>query len=415
MAVEKTVPGAGAAGGGGGRTVLVTGGAGYIGSHAVLQLLLAGFRAVVVDNLNNSSELAVRRVAALAGDHSRNLAFHKVDLRDKGALEKVFASTRFDAVVHFAGLKAVGESVQKPLLYYDNNVNGTVNLLEVMSAHGCKKLVFSSSAAVYGSPKNSPCTEEFPLTPNNPYGKTKLVVEDICHDIYRTDPEWKIILLRYFNPVGAHPSGYLGEDPCGIPNNLMPYVQQVAVGRRPALTILGNDYATRDGTGVRDYIHVVDLADGHIAALQKLFESSSIGCEAYNLGTGKGTSVLEIVKAFEKASGKKIPLIIGTRRPGDAEILFSSPAKAEKELNWKAKFGIEEMCRDQWNWASKNPHGYGLPDSTKQNGHHSYGSTGSPKQIGLYTNGFSESTKHNGHNGYGLVDSAKHNVNGHFH
>nr|BAC24803.1 putative UDP-glucose 4-epimerase [Oryza sativa Japonica Group] len=408
MAVEKTVPG-------GVRTVLVTGGAGYIGSHAVLQLLLAGFRAVVVDNLNNSSELAVRRVAALAGDHSRNLAFHKVDLRDKGALEKVFASTRFDAVVHFAGLKAVGESVQKPLLYYDNSVNGTVNLLEVMSAHGCKKLVFSSSAAVYGSPKNSPWTEEFPLTPNNPYGKTKLVVEDICRDIYRTDPEWKIILLRYFNPVGAHPSGYLGEDPCGIPNNLMPYVQQVAVGRRPALTILGNDYATRDGTGVRDYIHVVDLADGHIAALQKLFESSSIGCEAYNLGTGKGTSVLEIVKAFEKASGKKIPLIIGPRRPGDAEILFSLPAKAEKELNWKAKFGIDEMCRDQWNWASKNPYGYGSLDSTKQNGHHSYGSIGSPKQNGHCTNGFSESTRHNGHNGYGLVDSAKHNGNGHFH
>ncbi|PWZ52854.1 UDP-glucose 4-epimerase 2 [Zea mays] len=421
MAVEKTLPGASA-----GRTVLVTGGAGYIGSHAVLQLLLAGFRAVVVDNLNNSSELAVRRVAALAGDHSRNLSFHKIDLRDKGALEMVFASTRFEAVIHFAGLKAVGESVQKPLLYYDNNVIGTINLLEVMSVHGCKKLYrdgwgcalttmvvadggWYGKAAVYGSPKNSPCTENFPLTPNNPYGKTKLVVEDICRDIYRSDPEWKIILLRYFNPVGAHPSGYLGEDPRGIPNNLMPYVQQVAVGRRPALTVLGNDYATRDGTGVRDYIHVVDLADGHIAALQKLFENSSIGCEAYNLGTGRGTSVLEIVKAFEKASGKKIPLIFGERRPGDAEILFSETTKAERELNWKAKYGIEEMCRDQWNWASKNPYGYGSPDSIKQNGHQTNGSADSSKQNGHRTNGSTDSPKRNGHHAYGSADSPKRN------
>ncbi|KAG8056366.1 hypothetical protein GUJ93_ZPchr0002g25816 [Zizania palustris] len=287
------------------RTVLVTGGAGYIGSHTVLQLLAAGFRVVVVDSLGNSSELAVRRVAALAGDRAHNLSFHKVDIRDKDALEKVFASTRFDAVVHFAGLKAVGESVQKPLLYYDHNVVGTINLLEIMAAHGCKKLVFSSSAAVYGSPKNSPCTEQFPLIPHNPYGRTKLIAEDICRDIYHSDSEWSIILLRYFNPVGAHPSGYLGEDPCGIPNNLMPFVQQVAVGRRPSLTIFGNDYATKDGTGVRDYIHVLDLAEGHIAALRKLFDSSSnTGCEAYNLGTGKGTSVLEIVNAFEKVSGK---------------------------------------------------------------------------------------------------------------
>ncbi|BAF24783.1 UDP-glucose 4-epimerase 4 [Oryza sativa Japonica Group] len=350
------------------RTVLVTGGAGYIGSHTVLQLLAAGFRVVVADSLGNSSELAVRRVAALAGDKARNLSLHKVDIRDKGGLEKVFSSTRFDAVVHFAGLKAVGESVQKPLLYYDHNVAGTIILLEVMAAHGCKKLVFSSSAAVYGSPKNSPCTEEFPLTPHNPYGRTKLIAEEICRDIYHSDSEWSIILLRYFNPVGAHPSGYLGEDPCGIPNNLMPFVQQVAVGRRPSLTIFGNDYATKDGTGVRDYIHVVDLAEGHIAALRKLFESS-IGCQAYNLGTGKGTSVLEIVNAFEKVSGKKIPLVIGPRRPGDAEILFSSAAKAEREFKWKAKYGIEEMCRDQWNWASKNPFGYASPDSTKQNGH----------------------------------------------
>ncbi|KAG8056367.1 hypothetical protein GUJ93_ZPchr0002g25816 [Zizania palustris] len=252
------------------RTVLVTGGAGYIGSHTVLQLLAAGFRVVVVDSLGNSSELAVRRVAALAGDRAHNLSFHK-----------------------------------KPLLYYDHNVVGTINLLEIMAAHGCKKLVFSSSAAVYGSPKNSPCTEQFPLIPHNPYGRTKLIAEDICRDIYHSDSEWSIILLRYFNPVGAHPSGYLGEDPCGIPNNLMPFVQQVAVGRRPSLTIFGNDYATKDGTGVRDYIHVLDLAEGHIAALRKLFDSSSnTGCEAYNLGTGKGTSVLEIVNAFEKVSGK---------------------------------------------------------------------------------------------------------------
>ncbi|KAM0825912.1 hypothetical protein ACQ4PT_069221 [Festuca glaucescens] len=394
MAVEKTVPGAAAV-----KTVLVTGGP---ATSAATPCCSCCSRASAPSSSTTSTTHPSSPSAASPrspGDHSRNLSFHKIDLRDKEALENVFASTRFDAVVHFAGLKAVGESVQKPLLYYDNNVNGTVNLLEVMSARGCKKLVFSSSAAVYGSPKNSPCTEEFPLTPNNPYGKTKLVVEDICRDIYRTDPEWKIVLLRYFNPVGAHPSGYLGEDPCGIPNNLMPYVQQVAVGRRPALTILGNDYATVDGTGVRDYIHVVDLADGHIAALQKLFENSSIGCEAYNLGTGKGTSVLEIVHAFEKASGKKIPLIIGPRRPGDAEILFSSTAKAERDLSWKAKYGIDEMCRDQWNWASKNPNGYGAADSIKQNGHRGYGSADPCKQNGQY----------------GSTESAKQNGNGHLH
>ncbi|EMS54673.1 UDP-glucose 4-epimerase GEPI48 [Triticum urartu] len=277
-----------------------------------------------------------------------------VDIRDEDALDAVFASTRFDAVIHFAGLKAVGESVQKPLFYYDHNIAGTINLLKVMAAHECKKLM----------------------------------AEEICRDIYRSDSEWRIILLRYFNPVGAHPSGYLGEDPRGVPNNLMPYVQQVAVGRRPSVTIFGNNYATKDGTGlrfshllrtllpgvqVRDYIHVLDLAEGHIAALRKLFDSSSnIGCEPYNLGTGKGTSVLEIVNAFEKASGKKIPLVIGQRRPGDAEILFAGTGKAERELNWKAKYGITEMCRDQWNWASKNPYGYGSPDSTKQNGSNSH-------------------------------------------
>ncbi|KAJ8764919.1 hypothetical protein K2173_010384 [Erythroxylum novogranatense] len=342
------------------NTILVTGGAGYIGSHTVLQLLLGRYSVVVVDNLHNSSDVALKRVKELAGEHGKNLSFHKVDLRDKPALEKIFLGTKFDAVIHFAGLKAVGESVEKPLLYHDNNLIGAVSLLEVMSLHGCKKLVFSSSATVYGWPEKVPCTEEFPISAMNPYGRTKLFIEEICRDIHRSDPDWKIILLRYFNPVGAHPSGHIGEDPRGIPNNLMPYVQQVAVGRRQHLTVFGNDYSTKDGTGVRDYIHVVDLADGHTAALQKLTDPK-IGCEVYNLGTGKGTSVLEMVAAFEKASGKKIPLQIAGRRAGDAEIVYASTEKAERELKWKAKYGIEEMCRDQWNWASKNPYGYGSP------------------------------------------------------
>ncbi|KAG5563466.1 hypothetical protein RHGRI_006032 [Rhododendron griersonianum] len=380
------------------ENILVTGGAGYIGSHTVLQLLQGGFKAVVIDNLDNSSSVAIDRVKELAGEYGPNLTFHQMDLRDKPALEKLFASTKFDAVIHFAGLKAVGESVQKPLMYYDNNLIGTITLLEVMAAHGCKNLVFSSSATVYGWPKVVPCTEEFALSAANPYGRTKLFIEEICRDIHLSDPEWKIILLRYFNPVGAHPSGYIGEDPRGIPNNLMPFVQQVAVGRRPALTVFGTDYPTKDGTGVRDYIHVVDLADGHIAALNKLSDSSMLdgllrcvhklvvieklspvrclvedrnmiiaftaGCEVYNLGTGKGTSVLEMVDAFEKASGKKIPLQFAGRRAGDAEIVYASTDKAERELNWKAKYGIEEMCRDQWNWASKNPYGYESPKTT---------------------------------------------------
>ncbi|XXG42401.1 hypothetical protein AAC387_Pa01g2692 [Persea americana] len=343
------------------KNILVTGGAGYIGSHTVLQLLLGGFKAVVVDNLDNSSEIAISRVTELAGDFRKNLVVHKVDIRNKEALGKVFASSNFDAVIHFAGLKAVGESVHKPLLYYNTNIIGTINLLEVMAANGCKKLVFSSSATVYGWPKEVPCTEDFPLCATNPYGRTKLFIEEICRDIVHSDSDWKIILLRYFNPVGAHPSGYIGEDPRGIPNNLMPFVQQVAVGRRPALSVFGSDYSTKDGTGVRDYIHVVDLSDGHIAALRKLFDGSKIGCEVYNLGTGKGTSVLEMVAAFEKASNKKIPLIMAGRRPGDAEIVYASIHKAQHELNWKAKYGINEMCRDQWNWAHKNPYGYESP------------------------------------------------------
>lgn len=345
------------------KNILVTGGAGYIGSHTVLQLLLEGFKVVVVDNLDNSSVVALRRVQELAGEFGENLVFHKMDLREKPALEDLFSTEKFDAVIHFAGLKAVGESVQKPLLYFNTNLIGTITLLEVMASHGCKKLVFSSSATVYGWPKEVPCTEESSLSAANPYGRTKLFIEDICHDVQHADSEWRINLLRYFNPVGAHPSGQIGEDPRGVPNNLMPFLQQVAVGRRPALTVFGTDYNTVDGTGIRDYIHVVDLADGHVAALKKLFESD-IGCQVYNLGTGKGTSVLEMVAAFEKASGKKIPLKMAGRRPGDAETVYASTEKAERELKWKARFGIEEMCRDQWNWASKNPYGYGSLDTT---------------------------------------------------
>ncbi|XP_076953202.1 UDP-glucose 4-epimerase GEPI48-like [Bidens hawaiensis] len=337
--------------------VLVTGGAGYIGSHTVLQLLLTGYKTVVIDNFDNSCQIALNRVQELAGDRAVNLIFHQIDIRDRSELKKLFASTKFDAVIHFAGLKAVGESVQKPLMYYDNNVVGTLTLLEVMETHGCKKIVFSSSATVYGWPKVLPCTEDFPLSAASPYGRTKLMVEDIFRDIYASDSGWKMIMLRYFNPVGAHPSGYIGEDPLGSPNNLMPFIQQVAVGRLPALKVFGTDYSTKDGTGVRDYIHVSDLATGHLAALRKLSDPET-GCEAYNLGTGKGTSVLEMVAAFEKVSGKKIPLVISGRRPGDAEVVYASTAKAERELNWKAENGIEEMCRDQWNWASKNPYGY---------------------------------------------------------
>ncbi|KAF8099426.1 hypothetical protein N665_0244s0025 [Sinapis alba] len=344
------------------KNVLVTGGAGYIGSHTVLQLLTGGYSAVVVDNLDNSSAVSLQRVKKLAAEHGERLSFHQVDLRDRPALEKIFSETKFDAVIHFAGLKAVGESVDKPLLYYNNNLAGTITLLEVMAQHNCKNLVFSSSATVYGSPKEVPCTEEFPISALNPYGRTKLFTEEICRDVYGSDPEWKIVLLRYFNPVGAHPSGDIGEDPRGIPNNLMPFVQQVAVGRRPHLTVYGNDYNTTDGTGVRDYIHVMDLADGHIAALRKL-EDCKIGCEVYNLGTGNGTSVLEMVDAFEKASGKKIPLVTAGRRPGDAEVVYASTERAESELNWKAKYGIEEMCRDSWNWTSNNPYGYDSSDA----------------------------------------------------
>nr|ACF81132.1 unknown [Zea mays] len=280
------------------------------------------------------------------------------DLRNTDDLEKVFAARRYDAVIHFAGLKAVGESVAHPEMYYENNLIGTINLYKSMKEHGCKKLVFSSSATVYGWPEVIPCVEDSKLQAANPYGRTKLILEDMARDYHRADTEWSIVLLRYFNPIGAHSSGEIGEDPKGIPNNLLPYIQQVAVGRLPELNVYGHDYPTRDGTAIRDYIHVVDLADGHIAALKKLFDSPDIGCVAYNLGTGRGTSVLEMVAAFKKASGKEIPTKLCPRRPGDATEVYASTEKAERELAWRAQYGIEEMCRDQWNWAKKNPYGY---------------------------------------------------------
>ncbi|KAG5011357.1 hypothetical protein JHK87_019872 [Glycine soja] len=318
-------------------TVLVTGGAGFIGSHTVLQLLKQGFRVSIIDNLDNSLIEAVHRVRRLVGPHlSNNLTFFHGDLRNVQDLEAVFSKSKFDAVIHFAGLKGVGESVAKPRRYYDNNLVGTINLFEAMAKYKCKKMVISSSATVYGEADRVPCVEEeVHLQAMNPYGRTKLFVEEIARDIQRAETEWRIILLRYFNPVGAHESGQIGEDPRGIPNNLMPYIHQVAVGRLPQLNVYGHDYPTKDGTPIRDYIHVMDLADGHIAALRKLFATDHIGCSAYNLGTGRGTSVLEMVAAFEKASGKKIPLKMCPRRPGDATAVYASTDKAEKELGWK--------------------------------------------------------------------------------
>eukprot|EP00271_Cylindrocystis_brebissonii_P002919 TRINITY_DN13670_c0_g1_i1.p1 TRINITY_DN13670_c0_g1~~TRINITY_DN13670_c0_g1_i1.p1 ORF type:complete len:413 (+),score=82.40 TRINITY_DN13670_c0_g1_i1:1078-2316(+) len=345
-----------------GETILVTGGAGYIGSHTSLLLLEEGYRVVVVDNLYNSSLKALDRVRELAGAASDKLFFHKVDLCDKEVLAKVFQEYRFDAAIHFAGLKAVGESVKKPLLYFKNNLMATINLLEVMADYGCKKLVFSSSATVYGQPKEVPCQEESSLQALNPYGRTKLYIEEMLQDVQISDPTWGVVLLRYFNPVGAHPSGRIGEDPTGIPNNLMPYLQQVAVGRRKELTVFGTDYPTKDGTGVRDYIHVMDLASGHSAALTKLFNTAQIGCVVYNLGSGMGTSVLEMVAAFEKASGKKLPVKMAERRAGDASELFAGTEKARRELGWTSKFSVEDMCRDQWKWASTNPWGYRDPE-----------------------------------------------------
>jgi UDP-glucose 4-epimerase len=332
--------------------ILVTGGAGYIGSHTCIELLGAGHRVTVVDSLVNSSEEALRRAQELGG---RALRFEHADLRDGPALARIFASERYDAVIHFAGLKAVGESVAKPLLYYENNLSGTLRLLEAMTAAGVFRLVFSSSATVYGDPASVPIREDFPLSASNPYGHTKLFVEQILRDTQRADSRWDIVLLRYFNPVGAHPSGRIGEDPAGIPNNLMPYVTQVAVGRLEYLNVWGNDYPTPDGTGVRDYIHVVDLARGHLAALEQAPRGTA---RAYNLGTGRGCSVLEMIAAFERASGRKVPYRIAARRPGDIASCYADPSLARAELGWEARFGIEEMCRDAWNWQSRNPQGY---------------------------------------------------------
>ena len=335
--------------------VLVTGGAGFIGSHTCLELLVAGHQVVVVDNLCNSSEKSLQRVMALAG---KKLAFHKVDIRDRAALDAVFKNEGpIDAVIHFAALKAVGESTRLPLTYYENNIIGTLQLCEVMEANHCRNIVFSSSATVYGDPASVPIREDFP-TPGatNPYGWTKLMMEQIFRDLQKSKPEWNIILLRYFNPIGAHPSGQIGEDPAGIPNNLLPYVAQVAVGRLASLSIYGSDYPTHDGTGVRDYIHVVDLALGHLKALDKL--AVNPGLAVYNLGTGTGYSVLDVVKAFEAASGRKIPYSLQPRRPGDIAECWADPAKAKAELGWAATRDLKTMCEDTWRWQSQNPKGY---------------------------------------------------------
>jgi UDP-glucose 4-epimerase len=340
-------------------SILVTGGAGYIGSHTCLELLKAGHRVTVVDNLDNSSEESLRRVQALAG---RELAFHKVDICDGGALAGVFATGTFDAVVHFAGLKAVGESSRIPLRYYDNNITGTLELLKAMDAHGCRNLVFSSSATVYGDPASVPITEDFPLSATNPYGRTKLFIEEILRDLCAADPRWTCVLLRYFNPIGAHESGRLGEDPRGLPNNLMPYVMQVAIGRLPELSVYGDDYPTSDGTGVRDYIHVVDLALGHLAALDRLVPGGGApalkGCLPINLGTGRGYSVLEMVAAAEKASGRPVSFRVVARRPGDVAACYADPARAAELLGWRAVRDIDRMCADHWRWQSGNPDGY---------------------------------------------------------
>lgn len=334
--------------------VLVTGGAGYIGSHTCIELLNCGYEVVILDNLCNSSKTAVERIEEIS---KKSVAFYEGDLLDPVFVEQVFEQEKIDGVIHFAGLKAVGESVQKPLEYYHNNITGTLILCDVMRQHGCKNIVFSSSATVYGDPKIIPIPESCPKgTITNPYGQTKSMLEQILTDIYVSDKEWKVMLLRYFNPIGAHPSGLIGEDPKGIPNNLVPYIAQVAVGKLSCLGVFGNDYDTPDGTGVRDYIHVDDLAAGHVKALEKMEKSS--GVEIYNLGTGIGYSVLDVVKAYEKASQKKIPYEIKERRAGDIASCYADPAKAKEQLGWTAQKGIEEMCRDSWRWQSNNPNGY---------------------------------------------------------
>ncbi len=335
-------------------SILVTGGVGFIGSHTVVELQNAGYDVVVLDNLCNSNKKVLKRIEAITG---KPVPFYEADIRDRKALEDIFAKEKIDSCIHFAGLKAVGESVEKPLEYYDNNIAGTLVLLDVMRKHGCKNIIFSSSATVYGDPAVIPITEECPKGQcTNPYGWTKSMLEQIMMDMQKADPEWNVVLLRYFNPIGAHKSGTMGENPNGIPNNLMPYITQVAVGKREELGVFGNDYDTPDGTGVRDYIHVVDLALGHVKALKKIEEKA--GLKIYNLGTGTGYSVLDVVKNFEAATGVKIAYSIKPRRAGDVAVCYSDASKAERELGWKAQYGIREMCEDSWRWQKNNPNGY---------------------------------------------------------
>lgn len=334
-------------------SILVTGGAGYIGSHTVVELLKLGKDVVIVDNLSNSSILVLDRIETITG---KRPTFYELDVADKVALREVFEKESIEAAIHFAGYKAVGESVEKPVMYYENNIMSTLALVEVMAEFGVKKIVFSSSATVYGLNNPSPLVETMPTSATNPYGYTKVMLEQILRDVEVADKEWSIALLRYFNPIGAHESGLIGEDPAGIPNNLMPFVAQVAVGKRPELSVFGNDYDTVDGTGVRDYIHVIDLALGHIKALEKI--STTEGVHTYNLGSGQGTSVLELVQAFEKVNGVPVPYKIVDRRPGDVATCYANADKALAELNWKTEKTIEDMCRDTWNWQSKNPNGY---------------------------------------------------------
>jgi UDP-glucose 4-epimerase len=333
--------------------ILVTGASGYIGSHTCVELLNAGFEVIALDNLCNSSRKAVERVEQITG---KSISFYKADVRDRSALDRILQDHAIDAAVHFAGLKAVGESVAKPLMYFENNVSGTVTLLQALTAANIKRFVFSSSATVYGDPESVPIKESARLSTSNPYGRSKLMVEQILGDLYEADPDWRIGILRYFNPAGAHASGLIGEDPSGIPNNLMPFVAQVAIGRRPRLSVFGNDYPTPDGTGVRDYIHVVDLAQGHVAALNRLFSRS--GKFIVNLGTGQGYSVLETVRAFEQASGRAVPYEIVPRRPGDIASCYASPELARELLGWHATRNLATMCADHWHWQEMNPEGY---------------------------------------------------------
>jgi UDP-glucose 4-epimerase len=333
--------------------ILVTGGAGYIGSHTAILLIEAGYDIIIFDNFSNASKESIKRVETIV---NKDIILIEGDIRNRNDLHNVFTHYCIDAVIHFAGLKAVGESVEKPLSYYDNNINGTIVLCEVMAEHNCKSIVFSSSATVYGDPHTTPIKENFPLSATNPYGRSKLFIEEMLHDLYISDSSWKIILLRYFNPVGAHISGTIGEDPNGIPNNLMPFIAQTAVGKLNCLSVFGDDYDTHDGTGVRDYIHVTDLADGHVKALDIIKDIKKV--ITVNLGTGTGYSVLDMVKAFEKASGKDVPYCIAPRRAGDIAKCFADPSYAKEVLNWEATKGIEEMCQDSWRWQSNNPNGY---------------------------------------------------------